>query len=552
MLQSLSIKNYAIIESVEIQFDKHLNIITGETGAGKSILLGAMNLILGKRADTSVLRNADEKCLVEAVFSIKNYSLKKFFSDNDLEYENETIIRRELNTNGKSRAFINDSPVTLDVLKALTEQLVDIHAQSETQKLFDKFFFCEILDELAKQTAAVKEYQTNYQQYKIKQNRLTHLQNEQISLQKEFDFISFQLNELTEANLNEDEAAQLESELSLLQNAETITRNLADAYSLIDANEFSALSQLLQANKQIGQLANFHDVLLEMHDKLSAITDDLKSMTRQITNIADATEYNEERVLLLTEKQTTINKLLQKHHVSEVKNLLEIQHSLQQKVDAFSNSTEEILQLETEIKQDKKTLLTAAQSISKNRNKQIKIAENKVSALLVDLGMPFGFIQLEQKIAEAEKLNAFGIDEIRLLFSANKGSLPQPLDEVGSGGEKSRLMLAIKSLVAETITLPTLIFDEIDTGISGEVAQKVGTILKELGKKHQVISITHLPQVAAKANKHFFVYKNHEKEKTFTEIKTLSGDERLHEIAVMLSGNNPPKEALENAKRLLN
>ena len=552
MLQSLSIKNYAIIESVEIQFDKHLNIITGETGAGKSILLGAMNLILGKRADTSVLRNADEKCLVEAVFSIKNYSLKKFFSDNDLEYENETIIRRELNTNGKSRAFINDSPVTLDVLKALTEQLVDIHAQSETQNLLDKFFFCEILDELAKQTAVVKEYQTNYQQYKIKQNRLTHLQNEQISLQKEFDFISFQLNELTEANLNEDEAAQLESELSLLQNAETITRNLADAYSLIDANEFSALSQLLQANKQIGQLANFHDVLLEMHDKLSAITDDLKSMTRQITNIADATEYNEERVLLLTEKQTTINKLLQKHHVSEVKNLLEIQHSLQQKVDAFSNSTEEILQLESEIKQDKKTLLTAAQSISKNRNKQIKIAENKVSALLVDLGMPFGFIQLEQKIAEAEKINAFGIDEIRLLFSANKGSLPQPLDEVGSGGEKSRLMLAIKSLVAETITLPTLIFDEIDTGISGEVAQKVGTILKELGKKHQVISITHLPQVAAKANKHFFVYKNHEKEKTYTEIKTLSGDERLHEIAVMLSGNNPPKEALENAKRLLN
>ena len=389
--------------------------------------------------------------MVEAVFFIKNYSLKKFFSDNDLEYENETIIRRELNTNGKSRAFINDSPVTLDVLKALTEQLVDIHAQSETQNLLDKFFFCEILDELAKQTAVVKEYQTNYQQYKIKQNRLTHLQNEQISLQKEFDFISFQLNELTEANLNEDEAAQLESELSLLQNAETITRNLADAYSLMDANEFSALSQLLQANKQIGQLANFHDVLLEMHDKLSAITDDLKSMTRQITNIADATEYNEERVLLLTEKQTTINKLLQKHHVSEVKNLLEIQHQLQQKVDAF-----------TEIKQDKKTLLTAAQSISKNRNKQIKIAENKVSALLVDLGMPFGFIQLEQKIAEAEKLNAFGIDEIRLLFSANKGSLPQPLDEVGSGGEKSRLMLAIKSLVAETITLPTLIFDEIN------------------------------------------------------------------------------------------
>ncbi|MFN8294655.1 MAG: DNA repair protein RecN [Chitinophagales bacterium] len=552
MLQSLSIKNYAIIEAVDIQFDKQLNIITGETGSGKSILLGAMNLILGKRADTNVLRDKDEKCLVEATFSIKNYKLKKFFSENDLEYEDETIIRREINTNGKSRAFINDSPVTLDVLKELTEQLVDIHAQGETQNLLDKFFFCEILDELSKQTVVVKEYQTDYNLFKQKQNRLHQLQEEQIRLQKEFDFISFQLNELVEANLNEEEFESIENELGLLQNAEVIKRNLSEAYNLIDANEFSALSQLLQANKQIGQLASFHDVILEMHDKLSAITDDLKSITRQITNIADATEYNEEHVQELMEKQTTINKLLQKHHFSEVKDLIALQHELQQKVDAYANSSEEIVRLENEIKKEKNELFATAQRISKNRNEKIKTAESKVSSLLVDLGMPFGHIILEQKIADAEKLNDFGIDEIRLLFSANKGSHPQPLDEVGSGGEKSRLMLAIKSLVAETVTLPTLIFDEIDTGISGEAAQKVGNILKDLGKKHQVISITHLPQVAAKASKHFFVYKNHEKEKTFTEIKVLSGNERLHEIAVMLSGNNPPKEALENAKRLLN
>lgn len=552
MLQSLSIKNYAIIEAVDIQFDKQLNIITGETGAGKSILLGAMNLILGKRADTNVLRKKEEKCLVEATFSIKNYKLKKFFSENDLEYEDETIIRREINTNGKSRAFINDSPVTLDVLKELTEQLVDIHAQGETQNLLDKFFFCEILDELSKQTVVVKEYQTNYNLFKQKQNRLHQLQEEQIRLQKEFDFISFQLNELVEANLNEEEFESIESELGLLQNAEVIKRNLSEAYNLIDANEFSALSQLLQANKQIGQLASFHDVILEMHDKLSTITDDLKSITRQITNIADATEYNDERVQELMEKQTTINKLLQKHHFSEVKDLIVLQQELQGKVNAYANSSEEIVRLENEIKKEKNELFSMAQRISKNRNEKIKTAESKVSSLLVDLGMPFGHIILEQKIADAEKLNPFGIDEIRLLFSANKGSHPQPLDEVGSGGEKSRLMLAIKSLVAETVTLPTLIFDEIDTGISGEVAQKVGNILKDLGKKHQVISITHLPQVAAKASKHFFVYKNHEKEKTFTEIKVLSGNERLHEIAVMLSGNNPPKEALENAKRLLN
>lgn len=552
MLQSLSIKNYAIIEAVDIQFDKQLNIITGETGAGKSILLGAMNLILGKRAEANVLRNKEEKCLVEAIFNLKNKKFKKFFSDNDLEYEEETIIRREINTNGKSRAFINDSPVTLDILKTLTEQLVDIHAQGETQNLLDKFFFCEILDELSKQTTVVKEYQTDFSAYKQKQQRLSQLQEEQIKLQKEFDFIAFQLNELVEANLNEEEFESIESELGLLQNAEVIKRNLADAYNLIDGNEFSAFSQLLQANKQIGQLSGFHDVILEMHNKLSGITDDLKSMTRQINNIADATEFNEERVLELTEKQTTINKLLQKHHLAEIKDLILLRDELQQKVDAYTNSTEEIIHLENDIVKEKAILFTTAQRISKNRNEKIKTAESKVSSLLVDLGMPFGHIILEQKILDADKLNAFGVDEIRLLFSANKGSHPQPLDEVGSGGEKSRLMLAIKSLVAETVTLPTLIFDEIDTGISGEVAQKVGSILKSLGNSHQVISITHLPQVAAKASKHFFVYKNHEKEKTFTEIKTLAGDERLHEIAVMLSGNNPPKEALENAKRLLN
>jgi DNA repair protein RecN (Recombination protein N) len=552
VLQSLSIKNYAIIEAVEIQFDKQLNIITGETGAGKSILLGAMNLILGKRADTNVLRNKEEKCLVEASFSLKKYKLKKFFTENDLEYEDETIIRREINSNGKSRAFINDSPVTLDVLKELTEQLVDIHAQGETQNLLDKFFFCEILDELSKQTPIVKEYQAAFSSYKQKQQRLHQLQEEQIRLQKEFDFISFQLNELLEANLNEEEFENIESELGLLQNAEVIKRNLAEAYNLIDGNEFAALSQLLQANKQIAQLTDFHGALLEMHDKLSSITDDLKSITRQITNVADATEYNEERVQELMDKQTIVNKLLQKHHFSTVKELLAMQEELQQKVDAYANSTEEMVRLESKLKKEQKELFATAQRISKNRTEKIKTAESKVSSLLVDLGMPYGHIILEQKTADAEKLNAFGIDEIRLLFSANKGSAPQSLDEVGSGGEKSRLMLAIKSLVAETVTLPTLIFDEIDTGISGEVAQKVGNILKTLGKSHQVISITHLPQVAAKASKHFFVFKNHEKEKTFTEIKTLAGDERLHEIAVMLSGNNPPKEALENAKRLLN
>jgi DNA repair protein RecN (Recombination protein N) len=552
MLQSISIKNYAIIEAVDIHFDAQLNIITGETGAGKSILLGALNLILGKRADLSALRNKEEKCTIEASFHIKQYKLQSFFLENDLDYEEDTIIRREINPNGKSRAFINDSPVTLEVLRALTEKLVDIHAQGEAQNLLDKYFFCTILDELSKQTIVVREYQTAYNIYKQKQHQLNQLQAEQIRLQKEFDFISFQLKELLDAQLNDEEFESIENELGLLQNAEIIKQNLSEAFNLLDGNEYSALNQLLQANKHIGQLSSFHGTILEMHDQLSTILEDLKSMSRQITNIADTTDYNEERVQELTEKQSTINKLLQKHHVSGVKELVEIQQQVQQQVDAYTNSSDEIIRIENELKKEKQQLTETAQHISKNRTEKIKIVESKVSSLLVDLGMSFGHIVLEQKTLQDHALNAYGIDEIKLLFSANKGVLPQPLDEVGSGGEKSRLMLAIKSLVAETITLPTLIFDEIDTGISGEVAQKVGNILKQLGQQHQVISITHLPQVAAKANRHFFVYKNHEKEKTYTEIKVLLGDERLHEIAVMLSGNNPPKEAVENAKRLLN
>ena len=551
MLKFLSIKNYAIIESVEIQFDAGLNIITGETGAGKSILLGAMHLILGKRADMSALRNKEEKCLVEAVFSVKGYDLQAFFSENDLEYEEETIIRREIGVNGKSRAFINDTPVTLDVLKVLTEKLVDIHAQGETQNLMNKYFFCEILDEMSRQGVVLKEYRTAFHAYKQKQVKCQQLKEEQSRLQKEFDFISFQLSELAEANLNEEEAQHIESELNLLQHAETIKRNLSEAYNLTDGNEFAALSQLLQANKNIGQVANLHESLQQVHDQLSNTIEELKAMVRQILHISEDTAYNEARVLELTEKQSVINKLLQKHQVAEVKELLQLQNEFQQQVDVYANSGEEIERLELEISREKKLLFETAQRISKNRSEQIKSFEGKIASLLHDMGMPYGYIVLDQMMLDAEKLNQFGADEIRLLFSANKGSSPQPLDEVGSGGEKSRLMLAIKSIVAETITLPTLIFDEIDTGISGEIAKKVGVILSELGKHHQVISITHLPQVAAKANKHFFVFKNNEKEKTYTEIKALTKNEQLQEIAVMLSGTPPPKEALENAKKLL-
>lgn len=549
MLRGLAIQNYAIIESITMPFDGHFNVITGETGAGKSILLGALSLILGKRADTGVLRHADQKCVVEATFFINGYNLEASFEANDLEYDDETIIRREISPVGKSRAFINDTPVTLDVLQQITEKLVDVHEQGETRNLLDDFFFCGILDELAGQKKAAHEYASAFKQYKEQQRQLVQLETRQQQLQREYDFNTFLLNELQEASLNAEEAEQLEQELSLMQNAETIQRHLAEAFNLIDGNDMAAMNQLLQANKLIGQLAGYSDVFSEMHHTLSGLIDELRSVSRQLTQNADATEYNEARVQELAEKQGLINKLLQKHQVKGVPELLEILGELETKTQQYSGNQDTILELQQQIQQAEQQLQKQAKQLSDGRKKQIKSFEDKVSTLLKELGMPYGFVELKQ---ESGDLNAQGIDRIRLHFSPNKGVAAKPLNEVGSGGEKSRLMLAVKSFVAETVHLPTLIFDEIDTGISGEVALKVGHILQGIGKKHQLIAITHLPQVAAKANRHFFVYKNHEKAQTFTEIKVLNDRERIQEIAVMLSGENPPKAALENAKVLLN
>jgi DNA repair protein RecN (Recombination protein N) len=549
MLRGLTIQNYAIIESIGMPFDAHFNVITGETGAGKSILLGALSLILGKRADTSVLRNQKEKCFVEATFYIKGYGLEPVFEANDLEFEDETIIRREISPAGKSRAFINDMPVTLDILQQVTERLVDVHAQGETRELLDEYFFCGILDELSGQRKEAGQYAFDYKNFKEKQKQLQALEERQQQLQREYDFNAFLLNELNEAGLDAEEAEKIESELSLMQHAESIQRNLSEAYQLLDGHELSAMPQLLQANKLIGQLASYSDVFSGMHHTLGNLIEELKSVSRQITQNADATEYSESRVQELSEKQSMINRLLQKHQAKGVPELLGIQQELQERISQYSGNQETISQLRAEIRTIQEKLSKQASALSSGRKKQVRKFEEKVSALLKELGMPYGIVELKMMSGD---LNPHGIDKIYMHFTPNKGIAAKPLNEVGSGGEKSRLMLAIKSFVAETVHLPTLVFDEIDTGISGEVALKVGSILQHIGKKHQLISITHLPQVAAKANKHFFVYKNHEKAQTYTEIKVLNDQERVQEIAVMLSGENPPKAALENAKVLLN
>ncbi|MCB9033825.1 MAG: DNA repair protein RecN [Chitinophagales bacterium] len=547
MLQKLEIKNYAIIDEMNINFHQHFNIITGETGAGKSILLGALSLVLGKRADTSVLRNENDKCVVEAWFNIDN-KYKSIFEINDVDFDTTTIIRREINSNGKSRAFINDTPCTLQQLQEVTNHLINIHAQGETQKLLDDFFFCNILDSLANQQKTVEEYQLAYKQYKKALNQLNHLKATQAKNQKEQDFLQFQIEEFNQLSVSLEDYDQVNSELLLLQNAESIQQQLNTALQHLDEGDFSVLQQLSTVNKALSSIASYNDVFSEININVFNIQEELNSIVKQINQNIAVVEYNPNRYELLQEQVSSVNKLMLKHQVNTVDELLQVQQSLQAQLNNIDEDNEQLAQLEISTKKQFDALNKQAISIAKNRQAQINGFEKELTQLLHELGMEFAVVQLQLNTTE---LNAIGNNIAELYFSPNKGIAPNTLNKVGSGGEKSRLMLAIKSIEAKHQALPTMIFDEIDTGISGEVANRVGKLLQEIGKKHQIIAITHLPQVAAKAHQHFFIYKNHDKSITYTNIKVLDNETRIHELAVMLSGDNPNQAAIENAKILL-
>lgn len=552
MLNSLTIRNYAIIEGADLIFDPHLNIIIGETGAGKSILLGALGLILGKRADTSVLRNQSEKCFVEASFQINNNDIKSFFEAEELDFETNTVIRREINASGKSRAFINDTPVTLDVLRSLTEKLVDIHAQHETQNLLEKDFFIQLLDKITRQNDTLNTYCSLLKTYKEKTNELRHFREQLKQFEKEYEFVSFQFRELEEANLSLEEWISLEEELELLLNAEQIKQNLLLLSQLFDNENSGMLEQMAQAVKLSAQVGSFHKDLGQLHESLSAMQDELRENLRVIHQLEASTEANEDRISLLSEKQNTVNRLLQKHHFQKFEDLIALKEELADKLEKFSFSGDKLAELETETIE----ILNQLKSLSKTLHQQrmeaaIPFAE-QITAIIKDLGIPHGKVLFSGHWDENATPGPLGMDTIELLFAPNKGSQLQTLEQVGSGGEKSRLMLAIKSLTAGYMELPTLIFDEIDTGISGEVALKVGQMLKQLGKNHQVITITHLPQVAAGGDKHFVVYKNHDSASSTTEIKATQGEDTVIEIAKMLSGDNPSQAAIENARILMN
>jgi DNA repair protein RecN (Recombination protein N) len=549
MLSKLHIQNYAIIDDLAIDFSNNLNIITGETGAGKSILMGALGLILGERADSSVLQQKEKKCVVEGYFNSENKTaVKHFLTANDLDAEEELVVRREIAVNGKSRAFINDTPVNVNQLKALSSLLVDLHQQFDTLELGDADFQREVLDALAGNGKVLLEYSGLFNQYVKTKKDLQELQLQQNAANTSFDYNKFLFDELEEAGFKENELEELDAELKLLSNAENIKQQLGSVYFELKESEQPIVQQLKSLNNKLHALEQYHTAVEGLNKRLLSTQIELKDIADELEQINDSVNYSAERIQEVSDRVSTGYKLLKKHSVNTTGDLLEIKESLQQKLNDVLNISEAITQKEKLTQQLLQQCEQLAKTIAANRNKAIKPFTEKVNTLLKQVGMPNAQIKIELTAVE---LNQFGSDAIEFLFDANKSNRFEPLRKVASGGELSRLMLCIKSLVAQKLQLPTLIFDEIDTGISGEAAKQVGNIMKELSGNHQLIAITHQPQIAAKADAHYFVYKAIKADKIITSVKLLNNDERITAIAQMLSGEKPTAAALQNAREMV-
>jgi DNA repair protein RecN (Recombination protein N) len=548
MLKGLSIQNYAIITSIEINFSDKLNVITGETGAGKSILMGALSLILGERADTGVLLDKEKKCFIEGTFKTGSNSVKEYIQRNDLdEGDNEIVIRREIAPNGKSRAFINDSPVTLVQLKELASLLVDLHQQFDTLELGDNDFQRTVIDALANHNEELARYQSLYKKYTSEKKQLEEWKTQQAAANKELDYHKFLFDELEEAGFRENEMEDMEAELKMMSNAENIKAVLTKICFELQDSEQPVVQQLKVLNNQLHTLSGFHNDITSLAERLHSAQVELQDIAGEVDRINDSVKFDSQKIEQLNERLALGYKLIKKHNVQDTAGLLQVREELQQKLDVVLSLEENISKKEKEVSDLYLQSQKAAATISANRHKQVKPFEDKVNKLLAQVGMPNAKIKVEIKTAG---LNSSGQDSIEFLFDANKTRF-EPLRKVASGGELSRLMLSIKSLVAKSIQLPTLIFDEIDSGISGEAARQVGIIMKDLSNAHQVIAITHQPQIAAKANAHYFVYKEIRADKIFTAVKLLSQDERITAIATMLSGERPTAAAFENAREMI-
>lgn len=552
MLQQLQIHNYAIIDSLEINFSGNLNIITGETGAGKSILMGALGLILGDRADTSVLLDKEKKCFIEGVFKTDYSSVKNFLLRNDLDAEQEMLIRREISTNGKSRAFINDTPVTLVQLKQLSQLLVDLHQQFDTLELNNNDFQREVIDALAGNGKLLEDYQFVFKKYKAELHELEKLKAEQLTANKEFDYNQFLFDELNEADFSDNEIENIDAEIKLMSNAENIKSTLSEIYFTMEESEQPLVQQIKTIHQKLQTLQKVYPEIENLNERLSSVQIELKDISLEIDLINSKVNYDEEKINQLNDRMAVGYTLLKKHNVNTTAELIEIKNQLESELEKVTNLSEAIATKEKLANQFFDEAIRKAKTISSKRQKEIPSFEEKVNQLLSQMGMPNAKIKVE--IQEDENLNLFGNNKIEFLFNANLSSGHrqfEPVRKVASGGELSRLMLSIKSLVAKSVQLPTLIFDEIDSGISGEAARQVGMIIKELSSAHQVVAITHQPQIAAKANTHFFVYKEIKDDKIITAIKTLDQDERITAIATMLSGKKPTAAAFENAREMM-
>ena len=549
MLQSLNVHNYALINELTIDLNKGLNIITGETGAGKSILMGALSLILGQRADTSVLKDKARKCIVEAKFNIKPYRLKSFFDVHDLDYDDNTMIRREIADNGKSRAFINDTPVNLSVLKDLSTHLVDIHSQHESLLLGDENFQMALVDSYAGHHPLLHQYYQKYEEYHQVQSDYNRLMSNAEKAKSDLDYLQFQYEQLEALKLNQGEQEELEEELEKLNHAEEIKLNLSKSYQLLYEEEFSILSNLKEAKNALSAIAKYLKESEDLNERMESAYIELQDIGHEIEQLNESIEYDPSRIEFIRERLDSIYAQQQKHKVSTVGELLQIKTDLETQIENINSYDFRSEELKSQLELKKNELIQLAQQISKNRKQIIPELEQNINRTLKLLGMPNAAFKIKQ-IAVDEFLPT-GNEMIKFMFSANKNVEPEEIEKVASGGEISRLMLSLKSILVENKTLPTIIFDEIDAGTSGEIADKMGIIIKQMSSKMQVVNITHLPQIASKADFHYLVYKKDNHQTTNTYIKLLDKDERINEIAKMLSGKELTDAAIQNAKVLI-
>ena len=550
MIVSLSIENFALIEKLSVRFTDGFSVITGETGAGKSILLGALGLVLGKRADLSSLKNKAEKCIIEAHFQIKNYNLQSFFEANDLDYEEETIIRREILPSGKSRAFINDTPVNLNELQELSNYLIDIHSQHQTQELSDDAVQFQIIDSVASNWEVISQYTSHLKQYKKYNSELKSKKELLQSVVKEQDYNSFLLNELLTANLKSGEQEELEILFEKLNNVEFIKENLLKSLSIANEEQFGVLQNLKEIKLFIQKIAPFSTEFNSLNERVSSVLIEFDDIEKELSQLSESVFSNPEELETTNEKLQVIYSLQKKHQVNSVDELLVIQNDLDAKVVSVVTLESEISLIENEITASEMILSDLAIKINENRVGAIPILTSKLALILEPLGMANARFDIQ--LTSKEAFYANGKDEIQFLFSANKGSDFGLLKKVASGGEMSRIMLAVKSVLSQYSKLPTIIFDEIDTGVSGEIAHKMGEIMKQMSANMQVFAITHLPQIAGKGKEHFKVFKVIKENQTQSELKLLTKDERVIEIAQMLSGSTISDSALNHAKELLN